>query len=321
MSKLGSRKRRRIIAASCAIAVVAAMAMAAWCLAEPEENGDEVIWREYPVTRGDVTAALEEGGKVESKRLLQCPAVDVTIEDVFVEAGQEVSEGDILATFSKQELRKRIEELRVERESVWGYPNANDEYKRIGEEIERAKKLLENPVLAAQASGVVLETPKNPGDGVGEDEAAIILGDPSEKTVSVQVAQEDIGSVEIGQEVEMQFSASPGETLFGKVVGKSSLPVEDSDEVAYKVTVAFDEPQPHLMEGMTCSARLIIERVEDVLVIDNKAIDADGAEQTVKVRGDDGEIEMRRVSTGFSNGRVSELLEGLAEGDVALVEG
>ena len=138
--------------------------------------------------------------------------------------------------------------------------------------------------------------------------------------MTTQVAQEDIGRIEVGQTVEMQFVANPDVTLTGRVSKKSLRPT-DGGGVTYQVTIDFDEDQPDLMEGMTCNVKFILKKVENVLTLANKAITLRDGKQYVTVKLPDGSHEEREIKTGFSDGRISEVTSGLSEGDTVVVAG
>ena len=159
------------------------------------------------------------------------------------------------------------------------------------------------------------------GEDVPGGRSIVTIGDNGEKHVTTQVSQEDIGSIEIGQSVEMQFAANPDVTLTGHVSKKSFRPTEGGSGVTYQVTIDFDKDQPDLIEGMTCNVKFILKKVEGVLTLANKAITLRDGKQYVTVRLPDGSHEEREIKTGFSDGRVSEVTSGLSEGDTVVVAG
>lgn len=199
--------------------------------------------------------------------------------------------------------------------------NAQAEIKKINAELAAARKLLNTPALTAKIDGVVTLVSYTPGDTVPAGKSVVTIGSDGEKCVVTEVPQEDIGSVEIDQVVEMQFVANPDVTLLGKVIEKNLVPTEGSDGVTYTVRIAFDEAQPDLLQGMTCSVKFILKRVENVLTLANKAITLNDGKQTVLVQLPDGTREERIIKTGFSDGRTSEVIDGLADGDIVVVAG
>lgn len=61
--------------------------------------------------------------------------------------------------------------------------------------------------------------------------------------------------------------------------------------------------------------------MENVLTVSNKGIEYKDGNQQVLIRDKDGEIKKVTIKTGFSDGAVSEVIEGLKEGDIVVVKG
>lgn len=199
--------------------------------------------------------------------------------------------------------------------------NAQDEVDKAQKQLDAAKSLLDTPALTAKLDGVITAIQYSEGDDVPGGKSIVTIGDCDEKLVTVEISQEDIGSIEVEQAVEMQFLSNPDSTIKGYVREKSLVPTPGGDGVTYQVKIAFDEPQPDLLQGMTCSVKFIQKRVEDVLTLANKAITLRDGKQTVTVLLPDGSHEEREIKTGFSDGRISEITGGLDEGDVAVIAG
>ena len=165
--------------------------------------------------------------------------------------------------------------------------------------------LFRSPALSAKADGVVTLVSYTEGDTVPAGKSVVTIGDSGEKCVAAEIPQEDIGGVELGQVVELQFVADPDNTISGRVVEKNLVPTQGTEGVTYTVKIAFDEPQEELLQGMTCSVKFIQKRVENVLTLANKAITLTDGKQTVIVQMADGSHEEREIKTGFSDGRTS----------------
>lgn len=74
-----------------------------------------------------------------------------------------------------------------------------------------------------------------------------------------------------------------------------------------------------LRQGLTVLVTIIVERRENALTVPQRAVRQVGRERIVKVLVD-GQTEERRVRTGVSDGQNVEILEGLQEGDIVLIE-
>lgn len=103
------RKHKKFLIA--VVCVLAAIAMGAVFLQPKAEPEDDVIWREYPVKLGTITASLDGSGLLEATGIHHSFDVDLKIDQILVEAGQEVKAGDTLVTYSKSALQEKIDEL------------------------------------------------------------------------------------------------------------------------------------------------------------------------------------------------------------------
>lgn len=205
------------------------------------------------------------------------------------------------------------------------YENAIESAEVEVENLERQIRELgeaKNEVyLLAKLDGIVLELGYTEGMETNGEKALAVIGAPEEIFAKLQVAQADIGGIEIGQEVELNFDAFPDHKFKGKVTKKLPLPVKDSNPVSYVVQASVDMEGESLLTGMTCSARFIAKQVKDVLMLSNKAIKSSNGQQVVMMKDQAGKLFEQPIKTGFSDGRYSEVLSGVKEGDVVFVEG
>lgn len=75
------------------------------------EVNEDILWREYTVSYGNITASLDGGGILEATGVYHSFEVDLKVEQVMVELGQEVQTGDTLVEFSKEALQDQMNEL------------------------------------------------------------------------------------------------------------------------------------------------------------------------------------------------------------------
>ena len=83
----------------------------------------------------------------------------------------------------------------------------------------------------------------------------------------------------------------------------------------------FRSPES-IYEGMTCDATFITRQEKDCLYLAYRAVTtaADGTETVKRLDPATGEAQVVPVTTGFSDGRSVQILSGLEEGDVVLIE-
>lgn len=241
------------------------------------------------------------------------------------------------ALIRKNELNGRHEqELQKQNQEVASNKEINDktlqdldasiklatmEVEKIKKEISEIKTLSENNILVADVDGIVKEVGYTPNTLTSTDKAIVTVGTLETITAELSVSQNDVTKLEEGQVVHLEVNAFPGEKLMAKVKSINYMPTSEGGTVLYKVQVELEPTDRNLLEGMTVNAKFIIKEVKDVLTLSNKAITLKDGKQMVQVKREDGTIEEVEIMTGFSDGRVSEIKDGLNEGDVVVVGG
>jgi HlyD family secretion protein len=90
--------------------------------------------------------------------------------------------------------------------------------------------------------------------------------------------------------------------------------------IVYDVEIEFQVPEgTGLKVGMSATADIIIDKRENVLLVPARAIgrDSQGNPAVELVVGNE-QTEVRKVTTGLSDGFQTEILSGLEEGEVII---
>lgn len=209
---------------------------------------------------------------------------------------------------------KTSEELKSINENI---AKANGHVQAAQEKVTRLQALSQNPMLYAQLDGIVTTLNYKAGDTVVDGKPLCIVGELDEITMTVPVSAADIGSVSVGQKVNIYVDAY-AEQKFTGTVKERLLVANDNGE--YPVTISVDPGEQTLLPGMKAYATIILKEKVDVLTLSNKAITLENGQQYVLVRDENGELVQKQIVTGFSDGRVSEILDGLSENEVVIVQ-
>ena len=206
------------------------------------------------------------------------------------------------------------EDLKTLEENI---AQANRAVQTAQDTVARLQALIQNPVLYSQLDGVVTALNYKAGDTILEGKPLCVVGQLGQITITVPVSAADIGSVSVGQRVNLYVDAY-AEQKFTGTVSERLLVANDNGE--YPVTISLDPGEQTLLPGMKAYATIILKEKVDVLTLSNKAITLENGRQYVLVRDENGELEKREIVTGFSDGRVSEILDGLAENETVVVQ-
>ena len=152
----------------------------------------------------------------------------------------------------------------------------------------------------------------------------IQLVDSSVLEMVALVDESDVGHVEIGQETTISVDALPGSLVHGTVSSISTIAIGGDQgrdgSALYEVNISASVDQVanlNLLEGMTASADILIDRRANVLYIPVAALSGDD-QATVELVAD-GTVTFASVTPGLINNRRVEIKKGLKEGDTVRV--
>lgn len=331
-------KKKKVLTIISLVAILAIIAGYSAIKNAKDKNSEEEVNRprEYEVTIGNITAGTNGAGMIKFESVDHNFSQSVTIDEIYVKEGQRVAEGDKLVSLSVEAIQKQIDELysslkraNMELEQVKkaleysedAVELAKLEVYKLNEEINKLCELRENPILYSKVSGVVMSLGYVENAVTTPDMPIVIIGDSNKVFAEIVVSQNDINNIEKDQIVTLEIAALQDEKIQGKVSYVNLKPTSEGNSTTYKVIVDVDAKDYGLLEGMTANAQFILKEVKDVLMLSNKAIKLKDGNQVVNVKNEDGTLREVTIQTGFSDGKNSEILSGLKEGDTVVVGG
>src|SRR5439155_12268962 len=99
-----------------------------------------------------------------------------------------------------------------------------------------------------------------------------LAADVSKMQSEAEVAEADIGMVEVGEETDFTVDAFPTHTFHGKVKQVRNSPNVEQNVVTYDTIIDVDTPKQQLKPGMTANVSIIVVRREIALKIPNAAL-------------------------------------------------
>src|ERR1041385_2879190 len=338
------------------------------------------------VTRGPITQAVTATGTLNPVVNVQVGSqVSGNISKLFVDfnsqvkAGQVVAqidpalfqatvtqaEGDLASAQAALELArinaKRTQDLfarKTSSQAELGQAVANLHQGEANAKIkqgalDKAKADLEHCTITSPIDGVVISRSVDVGQTVAASLQAPVIftiaNDLTKMQIDSNVAEADVGVVEVGQNVDFSVDAFPNQTFHGKVVQVRNAPIIVQNVVTYDTVIGVSNPDLRLKPGMTANVSIVIAHHENVVRINNAALrfrlpenkgsegrflatkgsrdagprdhvsDEFRTERTVYVLPNGARQPMPvQIKTGISDGAFTEVLDGLAPGDMVV---
>lgn len=171
-------------------------------------------------------------------------------------------------------------------------------------------------ILYATEDGVITEVSYEAGDRLTTTGALFSYATSDDMRISVDVTQEDIVDLQVGDAVDITFTAYPEDSYTGSILSINTTATSDySNTVSYTVEISMEGELEQLYGGMTADVIFVTEEKEDVLYVSRKAIVEENGKTYVYRKTALGGRELAEVETGITNGVDIEILSGLEEGD------
>ncbi len=171
--------------------------------------------------------------------------------------------------------------------------------------------------IHSPAEGIVVNVGVRDGQFVTPQSELYMIADLSAVWVFVDIFEEELPWVNVGDEVEMRVTAVPGTTLRGKLT--YIYPYADSKTRTIKARLEFDNRDLLLKPDMFADVTIFASPRENVVVIPSEAIVRSGLQEQVFIVREPGKFEPRKVEMGLSGEGVTEIRKGVLSGDEVVV--
>jgi membrane fusion protein, macrolide-specific efflux system len=256
------------------------------------------------VTRGDIELTIAATGVVQPRNRLEIkPPVAGRVEEVRVREGQSVARGELLIMMSSSERAALLDAASA----------------KGPDELKRWQELYRPTPIYAPMSGTVIARSVEPGQTVTAQDPVLVMSD--RLAVKAKVDETDIAKVQPRQVARIILDAYPSQVLTA-TVGQVAFEAKTVNNViTYEVEVLPERVPPFMRSGMTATVSFVVTRKRNVALVPTEAVQSRGGRTGVLLPPADpkGRPSLREVKLGISDGRRTEVLAGLNEGDVVLI--
>lgn len=174
---------------------------------------------------------------------------------------------------------------------------------------------IDQATLYAPIDGEVVEINGKEGDLISKEEAGGFIKILNKDTmfIEVNIEEADINKIRVGQKAYVTFDAIEDATVEGEVNFVSVISTQSANGItSYLVRVLLNqEGVEGIREGMTAFVEFAVAESRDVLVAPVSAVKNIKGQPSVRLENG----EWRPVVTGFTDGKMVEIMEGVKQGD------
>lgn len=218
------------------------------------------------------------------------------------------------------------------------YRKALESYRTMTENVKKAETNIGYATITSPIDGVVLSKAVEEGQTVASSFSTptlfTIAQDLTDMRVIADVDEADIGEVKEGQRVTFTVDAFPNDIFHGEVTQVRQEATVESNVVTYEVVISARNNDLKLKPGLTANVTIYTLEKNNVLTVSNKAlrftpnenlmnkdgkiIDCQGKEKLWILEGKD--LKAVPVTTGITNGTLTEVLGGIQAGAVVVTD-
>lgn len=242
-----------------------------------------------------------------------------TVKEVHVKNGDYVIPGTGIATLENSDLQTSLS-------------NAEIALKNARNSLSNAERQLENYYITSPISGMIAYKNNKLGDIISKFQTAtsnvmVTVVDNSIKKFSMEIDELDIAKVKVGQDVVITIDALEGKEYVGKVANINTIGKTTAGITTYTVLIEL-ENHSEIYSGMNVDASIQISSIENVIRVPLSAVRKGNVvykkAEDINYQDEDSSVPMgyQKVSVeiGQNNSDYIEIISGLEEGDVVLID-
>lgn len=256
--------------------------------------------------------------------------IEAMVEQVYelqeeILYNQQLIEKDLLTASQKFEsasLGAEIADLKYQ-SNLSSYDNAlnkaKEELQEAQDKLDAFETFVGDGIVYATGAGIITEL------GYAKDDYLITTGTlisyacAGDMTISVDVSQEDVVAMKVGDKVEITFAAYEDEVYEGIVESITTTATSRSSAtISYPVVIAIQGDTSKLYGGMTADITFVTEETQEVVYVSRKAVVEQNGKKYI-YKEENGKYVLCPITTGFTAGQNVAIESGLEAGETYFI--
>ena len=300
--------------------------------------------------RGSLPGLITASGELKAhKRVNVSPKRQGILDEIFVEEGDQVKKGDLIAKMDYGDLEYRINEFRSNYEtqrasylrrkmlfkegaiSAEEYEEYKNKFSRSEAKFKQLEVEEKETKIRAPFNGVITTRYAVPGafvtpttsasssPNVGSTSSSIVELSQGLEIVS-KVPESDIGRIKTDQDASIRVDAFPDKSFKAIVKKISPRAIKNNNVTSFEVTLLFKNRPEDLRIGMTSDVNFQTGATKISTLIPTVAIVTEKGKAGVLIIGDNNQPKFKKVELGTSSGSKTAIISGLQPGDKVFID-
>lgn len=180
-------------------------------------------------------------------------------------------------------------------------------------QVQQAQTILSETDLRSSINGVI--TARNADEGaLASPGTPVLVIQSLDWLFFIATIPVELGDkVHVGQNATIQIESASAKSVQGTITSINPSADPQSRQIALRIRV--DNPDHTLRPGMFGKINFMTDARKAAVSVPKEAVTYKGKQATVAVVGEDNKIQMRNVTVGVSDEKVTEIIEGVQAGE------
>ncbi len=201
---------------------------------------------------------------------------------VYVNEGEYVRKGDLIARLDLNDKPQDFIEQQAQSITDWGISigdqSLNDLLSSLTQSGQYNSVVASGAGIRAPSDGYITKILVKEGDYATSVSPICVISDQSKLSVRVQVAEDRISNIEIGQSAVVTGSGFAGSTYYGvveKIASQATQSLLNNNGATVAVDISLSNPDNKIMPGFTATVRIRTGKRDNVIQVPLEAINQD----------------------------------------------
>jgi Cu(I)/Ag(I) efflux system membrane fusion protein len=182
--------------------------------------------------------------------------------------------------------------------------------------LEAERKVMKEVHIHSPFDGIIMNIGAREGSRITPDTELYMIADLSRIWVIVDLYEDDLPWVRVGDSAEMKVAGVPGRAFTGKV--SYIYPYLEAKTRTVKMRLEFDNPELALKPDMFANVTVKAGRQINAVVVPSEAIVRTGEQEQVFVQREPGKYTPRKVVVGIDSEGQTQIVKGLKAGETVV---
>tara|TARA_Y100001970_G_scaffold280601_1_gene389848 strand:+ start:475 stop:1548 length:1074 start_codon:yes stop_codon:yes gene_type:complete len=300
-------------------------------------------------SKGKISNIINASGELRAVKTANIgPRKSGIIKEIYVDVGDQVKKGQILAKMDNEDFAFNIKEFKVDYEkekseflsrkdlyqegaiSREDFRKYQNNFLKSEARYQKAKVEGQHYFIKAPFNGIITSKFSEEGSFVTPSTSRANSSSSLTKDSIIELSQgiellakvpeSEIGLIEKGQIATVRIEAYPKKKFEAVLKTISPRAIKTNNVTSFEVILGFKQQSEILKIGMTADVNFISDNQEESIVVPTVAVVTEKGKSGLLILGENNQPKFKEVELGVSTGSKTAIIKGIEAGDTIFID-